>query len=105
MSEADKSGSENFNDTDNVYFSRVVVIFVFTELFLRATFASTSVTFSYPSNETFNSLKELESWWRDIDVVKTLLDFRVWRIAQLCLLVVVYVYKLCFRDDDDDIGS
>ena len=88
-----------------MFFSRVVVIFVFTELLLRAMRIATSAStaLSYPSNGgAFDSLTEFEAWWKEMDIAKSLLDFRIWRIVQLCLLVVVYIYKLLFRDDDDD---
>ena len=89
-----------------MFFSRVAVIFVCTELLLRAmhtvTSSNVASSISYPSNEAFDSLKQLESWWVETDIAKSFLDFRIWRIVQLCLLVVVYVYKLVFRDEDDD---
>ena len=86
-----------------MFFSRVVVIFVFTELFLRSMYIATSAssTISYPSNQTFNSLTEFVTLWKDTDIAKSFFDFRIWRILQLCLLVFVYVYKLVFRDEDD----
>jgi hypothetical protein len=86
-----------------VFLSRVLVIFVFTELLLRVLYIATSasVAISYPSNETFNSLAEFVTQCRDTDIAKSFFDFRIWRISQLCLLVFVYVYKLFFRDEDD----
>ena len=97
------TNSEN-SDTNNVFYSRVIVIFVFTELLLRSmkTATSLSTASSYPSNETFDFLKEFETWWSETDLARSFFDFRIWRIVQLCLLVFVYVYKLLFRDDDYD---
>ncbi|XP_046840492.1 uncharacterized protein LOC124434647 [Xenia sp. Carnegie-2017] len=99
--DSDFDDEDEYLNTNNVYFSRVLVIFVLTEFFLRAMFTVTSASFtsSYPSNETFTALRELEDWWRETDIAKSFLDFRIIRIVQLCLLVVVYVYKLFFRDD------
>lgn len=34
-------------------------------------------------------------------MMKAFLDFRVWRIVQLSLLVVVYFYKLMIGDNDE----
>lgn len=99
--DSDFDDEDEYLNTNNVYFSRVLVIFVLTEFLLRAMFTVTSASFtsSYPSNETFTALRELEDWWRETDIAKSFLDFRIIRIVQLCLLVVVYVYKLFFRDD------
>lgn len=66
------------------------------------TATSSSTMSSYPSNETFDSLRQFEAWWSETDLAKSFFDFRIWRIVQLCLLVVVYVYKLLFRDEDDE---
>ena len=84
-----------------MFSSRVIVIFVFTELLLCSVYTATSYTTQTPTT-TFHSLNELQEWGNLSEMVKTFLDFRVWRIVQLCLLAIVYFYKLIIRDNDDE---
>ena len=90
--------------SSSVFYSRVVVIFVFTELLLRTVYTATAYSGSSikpPTTAGFKSLNELLEWWNYSEMVKTFLDFRVWRIIQLCLLALVYFYQLVFRIEDD----
>lgn len=65
-------------------------------------FTATSYShITYPSNTAFNSVKHFEEWWSHTEMMKAFLDFRVWRIVQLSLLVVVYFYKLMIGDNDE----